>query len=349
MAHQDHLHFGHTPDGVLQNGVIQRMHTLGRDLSKRNSATDMRMHSPGGDCILGIDLGATFLRIARVDAAGGEFFSIATPSSSEAEEVLSSAVRKVSREQQICCVGLSRAPGLDEHGHVAEWPSRPDWAQLPLIPWLRRAANAPVVSADDGVCAVVSEHRLRGDVAGRAVTACISIGTGLAVGIVDGNRVLPTGDGASTLSHERFGSLDFPCRCGRRGCLQTGLSVQGLEKIMAAGKILDLQIAFEEFLGVLKSRYNVDTVIVTGGGVVRFGTQFLLQNLVNSKCDALTLRISNAPEFSGIGGALLLATEHAARNKDVRNEFWERRVVGVLEREAGKQTSSLSFAQAVTS
>ncbi len=273
--------------------------------------TNMQLFgNPKEECILGLDLGATFLRVARVDASGGEFFSVPTPSSMEAEEVVTSAVRNARQGMRVHYLGLSRAPGINEQGCVSGWPSRPQWAGLPLIAWLRSAAGAPAISADDGVCAALWEHRSRVYAPKNAVTACISIGTGLAVGIMAGNKPLSTGDGASTLSHQPFAPLDLPCRCGKRGCLQTALSVQGLETITAAGRISDLQEAFQAFVGSLRVRYNIDLVTITGGGVDRFGTGFLRQMLIRSAFAAgVILEVSATPSLSGIGGALLLVAD----------------------------------------
>src|SRR6185437_4794025 len=221
------------------------------------------------ECILGIDLGATSLRVARVDAFGGEFLSLPTPSAMEAEETVTSAVRRVARGMKVRCVGISRAPGIDENGCISAWPSRPQWAGLPFLSWLRRSTGAPAVSADDGVCMALWEHGSRVSPCLDDVTACIGIGSGLAVGIVAGNKPVPSGDGAGTLSHERFAGLDFVCTCGKRGCLQTALSVQGLERMASAGRIADLRNAFDAFVQTLKVRYGVNLTIVAGGGVDR--------------------------------------------------------------------------------
>src|SRR4051794_7685235 len=89
------------------------------------------------ECILGVDLGATSLRVARVDADGGEFISVPTPSTIEAEAIVSSAIIMARGSMKVNCLGLSRAPDVDDQGRVGVWPSRAQWRGLPLIPWLR--------------------------------------------------------------------------------------------------------------------------------------------------------------------------------------------------------------------
>ena len=159
-------------------------------------------------CILGIDLGGTSLRVARVDALGGAFLRIPTPGRAEAEATMVSAIRKIASGWEVHYTGLSRAPGIDAQGCVVDWPSRPEWNGLELIPWLLSAAGSAVDSADDGACAALWEHRSRVDTSKNAVTACVSIGTGLAVGIMAGDELIATGDGSDTLSHQQFGNLD---------------------------------------------------------------------------------------------------------------------------------------------
>jgi predicted NBD/HSP70 family sugar kinase len=287
--------------------------------------------SSSDDCILGMDLGATFIRVARVDDREGEFFSAPTPSPMEAEETVRSLISRARRGMKARCLGISRAPAMDRAGYISSWPSRPEWAGLPLLKWLRPSAGR-VVSADDGICATLWEHRSRARVAPGAATACVSIGTGLAIGLMRGPEVLPTGDGAETLSHERFGMLDLPCRCGKYGCLQTALSVQGLEQINAQCKIEQLRRAFYEFAYAIKTRYHINLMVIAGGGVDRFGAGFLRRTLMTSVLAAgIELEISSTPALSGIGGALLLAAE-SMENR----QHWARRIREFIHQEAGR-------------
>ncbi|MGZ4840132.1 MAG: ROK family protein [Candidatus Angelobacter sp.] len=280
-------------------------------------------NNPAKECILGVDLGATSLRVARVDADGGVFLSVSTPLSTEAEQIVSSAIATARESMKVSCLGLSRAPDVDDHGRVGAWPSRPQWRGLPLIPWLWASSEAPVFSADDGVCATLWEHYSRVNAPRNAVTACIGIGTGVSVGIITNDGVVPSGEGAETLSHGRLPGMDLPCKCGQRGCLQTLLCVQSLEQLNAAGRVNDVRRGFHEFLMILKRRYNVDLAIITGGGVDRFGPDFLKDTLTASALDAgIHLGVSLTPGLSGVGGALLLATGHPA----VKNDTWLGRI-----------------------
>src|ERR1700743_1040652 len=82
------------------------------------------------ECILGIDLGATSLRVARVDAQGGQFLSVPTPSAGDAERTLLSLLSELSGSMKAGCVGLSRAPAIDQNGFISVWPNQPHWNGL---------------------------------------------------------------------------------------------------------------------------------------------------------------------------------------------------------------------------
>jgi predicted NBD/HSP70 family sugar kinase len=296
------------------------------------------------DCILGIDLGGTFVRVARVDGCEGEFFSAPTPASMEAEEVVRSLIRRALRGMNARCLGLSRAPALDEEGRISSWPSQPHWTGLPLMEWLQESAGT-VVSADDGICATLWEHRSRAR-GPEAVTACVSIGTGLAIGLMRGAEILPTGDGADTLSHERFGMIDLECRCGKYGCLQTALSMQGLEQIKAQGKIEQLRRAFHEFACAIKARHQANLIVISGGGVDRFGPSCLRRMLMTSVLAAgVELEISSTPALSGMGGALLLAAAGQMENRP----RWTRRVREFIQHESERLLAPMeAFAEPVS-
>jgi predicted NBD/HSP70 family sugar kinase len=281
------------------------------------------------ECIVGVDLGATWLRVARVDAIGSNLLRLPTPSRAEAKEAIDTAIRTIASGMRVRCLGVSRAPGVDEHGHVADWPSQPHWGGLPLLPWLRDAADAPVESADDGVCAALWEHHSRTSRTSHSITACLSLGTGLAIGIMAGNDLVSSGDGAETLSHHRFGDLHLSCKCGKQGCLQTVLSVEGLERMIKREEIALVRRSFAKFATALRSRFNVDTVVITGGGVERFGSVFLHQLLGECVSAAgANLEVSRTPALSAMGGALLLAADRGKQGK-----WWHARIEKFIRQE----------------
>jgi predicted NBD/HSP70 family sugar kinase len=271
-------------------------------------------------CIVGIDLGGTSLRLARAGAEG-EFMIFDTPARARAKEIITAGIRAIAAGAPVLQVGIARAPGIDRAGKINEWPSKPEWVGAPLLEWVREAAgHAPACSADDGLCAALWEHEAAGM---KGVTACLSIGTGLAIGLVAQGEFVPCGDGAGTLSHRRFGSVELPCKCGQKGCLQTVLSVGGLQAIAATGQMHVLQHAFASFCEFVASRYGVNRIVITGGGVSRFGERFLRTTFQEGCRQAgIALEVSPTPGFSALGGAMLLAARAMAEETDA----WSLRV-----------------------
>jgi len=284
----------------------------------------------GVGCNLGIDLGATSMRFARVDAGGGAYLARPTPRGKNAKADLVSGIRAVAGGLPVLSVGVSRAPGLNAEGTVNSWPSKPDWEGVPLFHWLQLASGQDeIVSADDGLCAAIWESGMSepGQAQVDLSVACVSIGTGLAVGVCRGKHPLALGDGAATLGHQRFGGIATPCRCGRRGCLQTLLSVAGLEALERGEVYVEVASALRDFAGALRDRYCVSRLIVSGGAISRFGPGFL-HALFDPPCRAcgIKLSISSTPQMSALAGALMLAGGSLQSQED----SWTRRVAAFV-------------------
>jgi hypothetical protein len=155
-------------------------------------------------------------------------------------------------------LGLSRAAGLDRRGRVTDWPSRPDWIGLDLLELMRTATGAAVIEhVDDSVATAVGAYLFSGGGTGETIAA-ISLGTGVAIGIVDQGKVRLTGDGRRTLAHSSLGHHELPCRCGRSGCIQALLCDPGLTPSLLRHR---LQLLIEW----LVEQFAVTRCIVAGG------------------------------------------------------------------------------------
>jgi hypothetical protein len=304
---------------------------------------DFSESNPQG-CVVGLDLGATSLRIARLGPTGWSFVRIPTPQPFAAAEILARNIRETAGETVVDCVGLSRAPGINDNGAIHEWPSRPEWTGVPLLDWIRSTTAKVPVSADDGICAALWEHERRTVVDQTAITVGLSIGTGLGIGIIGPGGFLTSMEGADTLAHQRFGEVTLPCKCGKEGCLQAVLSAEGLEHASRNGMVQVVEGALYEFLKVLRVRYGVSQLVVTGGGVLRFDRTFLVE-LFAKICNAcgIAFDISTYPAMSALGGAFLLALG----SMGWQSRFWKNRVADFLA-ENGAQRAWADSARAAT-
>ena len=139
-------------------------------------------------------------------------------------------------------VGVGSPGVIDADGTVVEAPNR-GWYDVPLAKQLSAALDLPVHVANDANVAVLGEYTYGG--ASGSGLLVLTVGQGVGAGIVlDGALVQGHGHAAGEIGHvtavdERddaegtpFGSAEL-CACGRRGCLETLLSVPALRRRVA--------------------------------------------------------------------------------------------------------------------
>lgn len=265
--------------------------------------------------ILGIDLGGTYTRLAAIEPGGGSFLCIHTPAGSEACAVLSEQIRVLLKPGTTPgAIGISRAPGLNALGEVETWPSRPDWHDVPLFSMIQSVTRKLPISADDGACAAVWES-LQCDQS-NAIVACLTIGTGLGVGIAQNGVMRNSGDGAETISHRTYNRPGLRCKCGKLDCIQIMLSAEGLVMVQTEEMMAELTSGLSNLTQSLTSEYGVDHIVLTGGAIRKFGTAFFHDLIVQAGINPSTVSISKTPRLSSLGGAMILALADPAMDAD---------------------------------
>lgn len=113
-------------------------------------------------------------------------------------------------------------------------PRLPGWDGLALQRALAEATNHPVALANDGQCAVTAEARF--GVAARQLRdfVYLYIGDGLGTGImIDGAVLAGSRGNAGELGHTIAVPGGHACVCGKKGCLETYVSVEALRQFLA--------------------------------------------------------------------------------------------------------------------
>lgn len=134
--------------------------------------------------------------------------------------------------QPVIGVGVGSPGVIDAHGVVVEAPNR-RWYQVPLAATLTDRLGIPAHVANDANTAALGEYTFGGaDGDGLLV---LTVGEGVGAGIVlDGALVRGHRNAAGEVGHitvvDKGGE---PCACGRRGCLETVLSVPALRRAVA--------------------------------------------------------------------------------------------------------------------
>ena len=150
-----------------------------------------------------------------------------------ADELLAAATRPV------IGIGIGSPGVIDRDGTVIEAPNRA-WYDLPLASRLTARLGVPVHVANDANTRALGEYTY-GGASGDGLLV-LTVGQGVGAGIVvDGMLLTGHADAAGEVGHlivvdERDhlagGPVPLACACGRRGCLETVLSVPALRHLV---------------------------------------------------------------------------------------------------------------------
>jgi glucokinase len=178
--------------------------------------------------VFAVDLGATFLRTALVDADQQISRRTLEPTPSTASgcaEAIRAAWRTAARPYP---VAIAAAPLCDAKGQVLRWPNRPDYEGGSIMP---KEWDDDVLIIDDGHAAALAAHA---NAAKNHVTVSLQIGTGIGGGAVVGGRLLAgRRSSAMALGHIKVpASRGLPCNCEETGCLQAAASGRAFRRML---------------------------------------------------------------------------------------------------------------------
>ncbi|WP_426560546.1 ROK family protein [Angustibacter sp. McL0619] len=180
--------------------------------------------------VAGVDIGGSKALAVVVDDANRVLGQVRLPTERGAAGVVATAAEAVrqatemagSTLTELTAVGVG-IPGLvhPSNGSVSHAVNLDLGADpVDLSAALQRELGVPVSVENDVNAVAVGAHRLAG--ARRGDLAVLSIGTGLAAGIVvDGSLHRGSRGGAGEIGHIPVDPLGRWCSCGQRGCLET--------------------------------------------------------------------------------------------------------------------------------
>jgi glucokinase len=248
--------------------------------------------------VLGIDFGGTKTAVAVCEADGAMLGSASVPVGAErdAHANVASAVEagralldRVAPGRPLASIGVSTFGIPGPHG-VALAPAIPGWADLALAREIAAAFDGVPVKAATDVKAAAQVEAERGALAGCDPAIYLNLGTGLAVALVVGGRVIGGRNGASgEIGYNLRGLSDVGRALGDRVMLEDVVSggalvaaaraaVPGLDGVSAVfsttgrpalGRLLDEFLA-ELAFHLINLTIAVDPQrIAVGGGMVR--------------------------------------------------------------------------------
>ncbi|MDI7277245.1 MAG: ROK family protein [Anaerolineae bacterium] len=202
--------------------------------SQRPSAAVLQRPSAGTELsprrvLVGVDIGGTKIAVAVVTPEGRILgrSQAATADCASYDAFVGALIALVERalgeagcgESALAGIGMGCPGPLDPVRGTVHDPYTlplPDGADI--VSPLRRRFGVPAVLEVDTFAAALGEHWL-GAGAGRALIACVMIGTGIGCGIVRDGRIARGAGGAyPEIGHHAIDPAGPPCYCGARGC-----------------------------------------------------------------------------------------------------------------------------------
>jgi glucokinase len=172
-------------------------------------------------CAIGIDIGGTRLRAARVRNGAIEARAT-TESSRDPQEVLASCLKLIAQvmADDVAAVGIG-VPGqvvgatrrVLSGGYV-------DLSGFDFATEIEAAARLPVTIENDATMALLGEAT-HGAGRGLQNVVMLTIGTGIGGAILEGGKVLRGRGSAGQLGHVCIDTNGRACVCGRIGCVET--------------------------------------------------------------------------------------------------------------------------------
>lgn len=190
---------------------------------------------------IGIDIGGTNSRFGVVTDSGevlqeDRFPTKEYPKAENFVEALSDKIKKVLEEFKDYTfkgIGVGAPNGNYFSGTIEQAPNLTWKGVVPLVDLFKKYFDVPVVMTNDANAAAIGEMMF-GGAKNMKNFILITLGTGLGSGIVVNGDLVYGHDGfAGEMGHIFvYPESGRMCGCGRRGCLETYASAQGIKRTM---------------------------------------------------------------------------------------------------------------------
>jgi glucokinase len=189
--------------------------------------------SGGAENHIGIDLGGTWLRVARVgaDGHGGAIRRVPTERGGPSPVIgqMSALIAEL-RDENTAAIGVGIPGAFDgATGTVLGIPALPAWSDVALAAELRARTALPCLLENDAKVAALGEWRA-GAGRGHDNFVYVTIGTGIgSAAIVDGRLLRGVRGLAGEIGHTKITDGGDRCACGLFGCWQAAASGTALD------------------------------------------------------------------------------------------------------------------------
>lgn len=187
---------------------------------------------------VGVDIGGTNTVLGFVDEKGNYLYDATIPTNSkqEAKIFISRLVESLNqikedkfKNDSISGIGVA-APSANYFNGTIETPSNLSWRYVKFVDMLKEYFDIPIAITNDANAAALGEMSF-GNAVNMKNFIMLTLGTGLGSGIVVDGKILHGENGqAGELGHMCVIPDGRKCACGRRGCLETYVSANGLKR-----------------------------------------------------------------------------------------------------------------------
>ncbi|MFD1987020.1 ROK family protein [Mesorhizobium newzealandense] len=183
---------------------------------------------------IGIDIGGTNLRAARISGTGEILRRLSEKSAPDPELVLGRIADMVRQldAREVTAIGVGVPGRVDARRGAVLSGGYVDLASVALAQRLEGMAGKPVVIDNDCNMALIAEMA-RGAAKGHDNIVMFTIGTGIGGAVVQQRRIVRGKATAGQLGHIGVDVNGEPCICGRRGCVETTSSGTALGRHIA--------------------------------------------------------------------------------------------------------------------
>jgi glucokinase len=280
--------------------------------------------------LIGIDLGATNVRVARI--VNNEIVSVSTEKieNTASPELLINQIRMlISKEIEpsVSAIGMGVPSVVDvEAGIVYDVQNIPSWKKVPLKKILEKDFDKPVYINNDANCFVLGEKYF-GKARGSSSVAGLIIGTGFAAGLIFNNKLYSGPNcGAGEVGMMPYLDSIYEHYCSGQ-FFEKHKNIKGSKLFELAlesnEEALDVYEEFGTHLGnALKAvLYAYDPELIVFGGGVRKAYPFFKDAMYRSMADFayknsldnLTITVSELDEIAVLGAAALVL-DHKTQN-----------------------------------
>src|SRR5688572_7167003 len=188
--------------------------------------------------VIGIDIGGTTTKLGAINQEGDILYktSFSTASHPNEQSFLQELKEKIEEvlevvgRSEVACIGAG-APMANYSTGIVKGPANLSWKkEVNLKSFLENTFGLNTVITNDANLAAISEKHY-GQARKLNSFISISIGTGLGSGIFLNNKLLHgKNDLVGELGHTKVKKNGRSCGCGKRGCLETYVSANGVRR-----------------------------------------------------------------------------------------------------------------------